>query len=100
MQWDTADQEKFRTLTSSYYRGVHAIMIVYDVTDMAYAGYLASMPCWLCFDGGVGGLLRSFYDVDSWVQEVDQNAENKVVKVKRHPHLPHNSLCTTSLCQC
>eukprot|EP00727_Mastigamoeba_balamuthi_P010762 m51a1_g6308 putative ras-related protein rab-18 (206) ;mRNA; r:319830-321200 len=30
--WDTAGQEKFRSLTSSYYRGTHAIVLVYDVT--------------------------------------------------------------------
>ena len=32
--WDTAGQEKFRTITSSYYRGAHALMIVFDITDL------------------------------------------------------------------
>ena len=30
--WDTAGQEKFRTITTSYYRGAHAITIVFDLT--------------------------------------------------------------------
>ncbi|KAL6067976.1 Rab subfamily of small GTPases [Balamuthia mandrillaris] len=31
--WDTAGQEKFRSLTSSYYRGTQGIILVYDVTS-------------------------------------------------------------------
>ncbi|PVU90436.1 hypothetical protein BB559_004625 [Furculomyces boomerangus] len=32
---DTAGQEKFRTLTSSYYRGAQGVVLVYDVCDKA-----------------------------------------------------------------
>jgi Ras-related protein Rab-18 len=32
--WDTAGQEKFRTLTSSYYRGANGVILVYSVADL------------------------------------------------------------------
>ena len=31
--WDTAGQEKFRTLTSTYYKGSDAVVLVYDITN-------------------------------------------------------------------
>ena len=31
--WDTAGHERFRTITSSYYRGAHALMVVFDIAD-------------------------------------------------------------------
>lgn len=31
--WDTAGQEKFRTLTSSYYRNAHGVILMYDATN-------------------------------------------------------------------
>ena len=31
--WDTAGEERFRTITSSYYRGAHAVVVVYDISE-------------------------------------------------------------------
>ncbi|KAI0300607.1 ras-domain-containing protein [Multifurca ochricompacta] len=31
--WDTAGEERFRAITSSYYRGTQAIILVYDITN-------------------------------------------------------------------
>ncbi len=33
--WDTGGQERFRTITTSYYRGAQGIIIVYDITNNA-----------------------------------------------------------------
>uniref|UniRef100_A0A8C2LIH4 small monomeric GTPase n=1 Tax=Cricetulus griseus TaxID=10029 RepID=A0A8C2LIH4_CRIGR len=56
--WDTADQERFRTITSSYYRGAHGIIVVYDVTDQ-----------------------ESFNDVKQWLQDIDRYASENVRKL-------------------
>lgn len=32
--WDTAGQEKFRTLTTSYYRGTSCCILVFDITNI------------------------------------------------------------------
>jgi Ras-related protein Rab-18 len=51
--WDTAGQEKFRSLTSSYYRGTHGVVVVYDV-----------------------GSRESFTNVARWLGEVDAYSTN------------------------
>jgi small GTP-binding protein len=33
--WDTAGQERFQSLMSSFYRGAHAVMFVYDTSSVA-----------------------------------------------------------------
>ncbi|TSQ46652.1 Ras-related protein Rab-34 [Bagarius yarrelli] len=33
--WDTAGQERFKCIASTYYRGAQAIIIVFDLTDVA-----------------------------------------------------------------
>jgi Ras-related protein Rab-1A len=56
--WDTAGQDRFRTLTSSYYRGAHGIIIVYDVTNK-----------------------DSFDNVRQWMQEIEKFASENVNKL-------------------
>eukprot|EP01117_Protostelium_nocturnum_P015705 TRINITY_DN610_c0_g1_i1.p1 TRINITY_DN610_c0_g1~~TRINITY_DN610_c0_g1_i1.p1 ORF type:complete len:895 (+),score=352.35 TRINITY_DN610_c0_g1_i1:90-2774(+) len=55
--WDTSGQERFRTITSSYYRGAHGIFVVYDVTDKT-----------------------SFNNVKQWMTEIDRYACENVNK--------------------
>jgi len=42
--WDTAGQEQFHKITTSYYKGAQGIMLVYDVTDRAS---LANIEYWI-----------------------------------------------------
>ncbi|OMJ91514.1 hypothetical protein SteCoe_5884 [Stentor coeruleus] len=56
--WDTAGQEKFRTITSSYYRGAHGIIVVFDVTNK-----------------------DSFLNVGNWMNEITKYASDNVNKL-------------------
>eukprot|EP01111_Echinosteliopsis_oligospora_P017155 TRINITY_DN7344_c0_g1_i1.p1 TRINITY_DN7344_c0_g1~~TRINITY_DN7344_c0_g1_i1.p1 ORF type:complete len:198 (+),score=24.77 TRINITY_DN7344_c0_g1_i1:28-621(+) len=42
--WDTGGQERFRTISSSYYRGVQGVIVVYDITDEKSFN---NLPQWL-----------------------------------------------------
>jgi len=55
---DTAGQERFYTITSTYYRGAMGIMLVYDVTDG-----------------------KSFDSIGKWLRNIDENANEDVVKM-------------------
>ena len=56
--WDTAGQERFRTIAVAYFRGANAIMLVFDLT-----------------------VRGSFLAVESWVRDIDKNADKKVAKI-------------------
>ncbi|CAG2123003.1 unnamed protein product [Medioppia subpectinata] len=56
--WDTAGHELFRAITSSYYRGAHGVVVVYDVTRV-----------------------ESFNNVKPWLEEIDRYASDDVNKL-------------------
>ncbi|XP_047500590.1 ras-related protein Rab-34 [Penaeus vannamei] len=39
--WDTAGQERFKCIAASYYRGAHAVMVVFDVTNVVTLAHTA-----------------------------------------------------------
>ncbi|TNN12605.1 Ras-related protein [Schistosoma japonicum] len=51
--WDTAGQEKFRSLTKSYYRDTSAVLLVYDMCKM-----------------------DSFANIKSWMSEISANIQS------------------------
>lgn len=53
--WDTAGQEKFRSIASNYYRQAKGALIVYDITDKS-----------------------TFDRVVAWVKELNQQAEPNI----------------------
>ncbi|KAL3892670.1 MAG: hypothetical protein SGPRY_014903, partial [Prymnesium sp.] len=56
--WDTAGQEQFHSLTSSYFRRAHAVLLVYDVNEE-----------------------ESFKSLLRWISEVDRLAPAEVCKM-------------------
>lgn len=55
---DTAGQERFRTITTAYYRGAMGIMLVYDVTNE-----------------------KSFDNIKNWIRNIEENASADVEKM-------------------
>ncbi len=53
--WDTAGQSQFHKITTSYYKGAHAIMVVYDVSDK-----------------------ETFDNVEYWIRNIKENASDNV----------------------
>ena len=56
--WDTAGQEKFKTIVGAYYKGAHGIILVYDITDR-----------------------QSFKEIQNWIDEADKYSRENVVKI-------------------
>eukprot|EP01084_Bolivina_argentea_P052664 96739_1 len=56
--WDTAGQEKFRTITNAYYKGADGVLLVYDVT-----------------------YVHSFINIRTWMNNIEQHASESFSKV-------------------
>eukprot|EP01121_Diplochlamys_sp_Union-15-3_P017258 TRINITY_DN603_c0_g1_i1.p1 TRINITY_DN603_c0_g1~~TRINITY_DN603_c0_g1_i1.p1 ORF type:complete len:191 (-),score=19.59 TRINITY_DN603_c0_g1_i1:19-591(-) len=56
--WDTAGQEKFRTITANYYRGSHGVIIVFDLSN-----------------------IESFEHVQHWLSEIDSQSSSGIKKL-------------------
>jgi Ras-related protein Rab-8A len=56
--WDTAGEERFRTITKTYYKGANGIILTYDVTD-----------------------INSFKNIKNWIKQIEANAQNNVQRV-------------------
>jgi Ras-related protein Rab-1A len=52
--WDTAGQDRFKCVVSSFYRGAHGVMICFDITD-----------------------LESFRNVSNWLEEIKRFCPEK-----------------------
>lgn len=42
--WDTAGQDRYKRIVSSYYRGSHGLIVVYDITNPAS---FENVPTWI-----------------------------------------------------
>ena len=53
--WDTAGQDRFQTITSSYFKGAHGVLVTYDITDR-----------------------ESFSAIYKWMGQVEQHASENI----------------------
>lgn len=56
--WDTAGQDRFKTIVASYYRGAHGILLMYDITNQT-----------------------SFQNVQRWYDEAQNYLQKSVPKL-------------------
>ena len=56
--WDTDGQERIRNITNTFYKGAHALIFMYDVTDQ-----------------------NSFKNLSNWIKQVEAHGEKNLVKV-------------------
>ena len=53
--WDTAGQDRFRSITKNYYKGAHGIILIYDITSR-----------------------KTFDNIKNWVTQIKEEVSEKV----------------------
>ena len=53
--WDTAGQDRFRSITKNYYKGAHGIILIYDITTK-----------------------QTFQNVKNWITTIKEEVSDKV----------------------
>ena len=54
--WDTAGQDRYRTIAKNYYKGSHGILLLYDVTK-----------------------INSFQNIREWIQNIKEEVYEKAI---------------------
>ena len=54
--WDTAGQDRYRTIAKNYYKGSHGILLLYDITK-----------------------LNSFQNIREWVKNIKEEVNEKAI---------------------
>lgn len=73
----SAGQERFRSITQSYYRSAHALILVYDISCQPTFDALSGKH----FGTALSGLQFFFKFISDWIREIQEYANPKVLKI-------------------
>jgi len=56
--WDTAGQDRFQNITTTYYKGAQGVILMYSVSDR-----------------------KSFENIQNWMRQVDEFSDKNICKL-------------------
>lgn len=56
--WDTAGQQRFKTMTETYYKGAAGVVLVYSITDR-----------------------KTFNNIESWLKQINESQPQNMAKI-------------------
>ena len=59
--WDTAGQDRFKSITKNYYKGANGMLILYDITNK-----------------------KTFDDITNWITEINEESSNVIINCIGH----------------